>query len=172
MKMSEPLQPTLWQETELPLMSSQADSRAKTSVQQARRLALARTLEAVYSGKCLDLLLKYAPSLSSLKTSHGFSADQKKRLANGSGNFSGPWPRSGMMQNGLVLPLPALERRTSETASGLLPTPTRHNSKEGAYPAEYTRNTPTLATHAGGKINPAWSEHLMGFPIKWTDLQP
>lgn len=147
------------------------ENHVRTSAQRARRLALARELEAVYSGKCLDLLMSCAPSLSYLKTSPGFSADQKKRLANGSGNFSGPWPRSGMMQSGSVLPLPPLERRTSETACGLLPTPTRHNSKEGAYPAEYTRNTPTLATHAGGKINPEWSEHLMGFPSKWTDLQ-
>jgi len=89
---------------------------------------------------------------------------------NGLTTFSGPWPKSGMMQSGFAYPLPALERRTSENVSGLLPTPMKHNSKEGAYPAEYTRNTPTLATHAGGKINPEWSEHLMGFPHKWTDL--
>ena len=52
------------------------------------------------------------------------------------------------------------------------PTPTAHNSKEGAYPAEYTRKTPTLATHAGGKLNPQWVEWLMGWPIGWTDLKP
>jgi len=44
----------------------------------------------------------------------------------------------------------------------MLPTPTAHNSKEGAYPAEFTRKTPTLATHAGGKLNPMWTEWLMG----------
>lgn len=52
----------------------------------------------------------------------------------------------------------------------LLPTPTCHNSKEGAYPSEYTRKTPTLATHAGGKLNPDWVEWLMNWPIKWSDL--
>ena len=52
------------------------------------------------------------------------------------------------------------------------PTPTSHNSKEGAYPAEYTRKTPTLATHAGGKLNPMWVEWLMGWPLGWTDLKP
>jgi DNA (cytosine-5)-methyltransferase 1 len=54
----------------------------------------------------------------------------------------------------------------------MFPTPTCHNSKEGAYPAEFNRKTPTLATHAGGKLNPTWVEWLMGWPLEWTDLKP
>ena len=54
----------------------------------------------------------------------------------------------------------------------MFPTPTCHNSKEGAYPAEYNRKTPTLATHAGGKLNPMWVEWLMGWPLALTDLKP
>jgi len=54
----------------------------------------------------------------------------------------------------------------------MLPTPTCHNSKEGAYPSEFNRKTPTLATHAGGKLNPTWVEWLMGWPLGWTDLKP
>jgi hypothetical protein len=54
----------------------------------------------------------------------------------------------------------------------MFPTPTCHNAKEGAYPAEFARNTPTLATHAGGKLNPTWVEWLMGWPLEWTDLKP
>jgi len=54
----------------------------------------------------------------------------------------------------------------------MLPTPTCHNSKEGAFPAEYNRKTPTLATHAGGKLNPTWVEWLMGWTLGWTDLKP
>jgi hypothetical protein len=50
----------------------------------------------------------------------------------------------------------------------LLPTPTRHLSKEGAYPAEYTRNTPTLTAHVVGGgtgfLNGSFTEWLMGFP--------
>ena len=53
-----------------------------------------------------------------------------------------------------------------------LPTPTAHNAKECASPSEYKRNTPTLATHAGGKLNPTWVEWLMGWPLEWTDLKP
>jgi hypothetical protein len=54
-------------------------------------------------------------------------------------------------------------------AGGLAwPTQTAHNSKEGAFPAEFTRNTPTLAARAGGALNPDWVEWLMGWPIGWT----
>ena len=48
------------------------------------------------------------------------------------------------------------------------PTPTAHNAKEGNYPAEYTRNTPTLASPVGGKLNPKWVEWLMGFPLEYS----
>ena len=54
---------------------------------------------------------------------------------------------------------------------GYVPTPTAHNRKEGNYPAERTRNTPTLAAVAGGRLNPQWTEWLMGWPINWTDLK-
>jgi hypothetical protein len=61
------------------------------------------------------------------------------------------------------------------------PTPTAHLHKEGGYPAEYTRNTPTLTAeatqsegkpHSSGSLNPTWVEWLMGFPEGWTDLKP
>ena len=52
------------------------------------------------------------------------------------------------------------------------PTPTAHNAKECAATSEYNRKTPTLATHAGGKLNPMWVEWLMGWPLMWTDLKP
>ena len=52
----------------------------------------------------------------------------------------------------------------------LWPTPTAHNAKEGGYPAEHSRNTPTLSAVAGGKLNLRWVEWLMGFPDNHTDL--
>jgi hypothetical protein len=81
-------------------------------------------------------------------------------------------PRSGIAVDGMCFMLPPWVQNTYDRDYSYLPTPTCHNAKEGAYPAEYTRNTPTLATHAGGKINPEWQEHLMGFPAGWTDLRP
>ena len=54
----------------------------------------------------------------------------------------------------------------------MFPTPTAHNSKKCASPSEQNRNTPTLATHAGGKLNPMWVKWLMGWPLGHTDLKP
>jgi hypothetical protein len=54
----------------------------------------------------------------------------------------------------------------------MFPTPTAHNAKECNSPSEKNRNTPTLATHAGGKLSPMWVEWLMGWPLGWTDLKP
>jgi hypothetical protein len=86
-----------------------------------------------------------------------------------------PWssvtlPRWGMMRRGVCWERLTLGHRTSGRGSGLWLTPTAHNAKEGAYPAEYTLNTPTLAAQVGGKLNPTWIEWLMGWPIGWTDL--
>lgn len=81
----------------------------------------------------------------------------------------------GIMRDGECLNLAGSAQITPERACLLpepLQTPTRHNSKEGAYPGEYTRHTPTLAAQVGGKINPCWNEQRMGWPIKWTDLRP
>lgn len=39
----------------------------------------------------------------------------------------------------------------------------------GKSPAELNRNSETLATQAGGKLNPTWVEWLMGWPLGWTD---
>ena len=61
------------------------------------------------------------------------------------------------------------------------PTPTAHLHKEAGYPAEFTRNTPTLTAEVHmrngknqettGALNPMWVEWLMGFPLGHTDLK-
>ena len=54
----------------------------------------------------------------------------------------------------------------------LWPTPTARDYKDnGRSPAELARNSKTLATHAGGSLNPQWVEWLMGYPEGWTDLE-
>ena len=116
----------------------------------------------------LTLFAQVMPDGLLVKTSKGFS---QANLDGSLEKYSQTWPQSGTLSNGLIYRGGLSALPICETESGWLPTPTKHNSKEGAYPAEYTRNTPTLATHAGGKINPEWSEHLMGFPIKWTELE-
>src|SRR5690606_24638484 len=86
--------------------------------------------------------------------------------------FLETFPRWGTMLDGEFWGHTIAVLNTNAKESGFLPTPTAHNAKEGAYPAEYTRRTPTLGTHAGGKIHPEWTEWLMGWPIGWTDLKP
>ncbi len=83
------------------------------------------------------------------------------------------WPRSGSMQDGRCYLEKPLALPMNENECGLwLPTPTAHNAKEGNYPAERTRNTPTLGAVLGGKINPRFQEWMMGFPQDHTDLRP
>lgn len=90
------------------------------------------------------------------------------------------WKASATAPSHLLFQLVPSTPRTDETGSGFWPTPTAHLHKEGGYPAEYTRNTPTLTAeatqsegkpHSSGSLNPTWVEWLMGFPIGWTDLK-
>ena len=77
-------------------------------------------------GKCTESLANYDPDSRSWKTSQtSFIPELNK--------FAGRWPRSGMMRNGTLYPLPTSVRRTSANASGLWPTPTAHTA--------YDRNT-------------------------------
>lgn len=57
----------------------------------------------------------------------------------------------------------------SSSSPTMLPTPCARDWKDNNSPAEQRRNTPPLATHAGGKLNPEWIEALMGFPIGFTE---
>jgi len=52
------------------------------------------------------------------------------------------------------------------------PTPTAHMAKETNAPSEANRNEPSMASRVGGKLNPTWTEWLMGWPLGWTDLNP
>lgn len=114
----------------------------------------------------LESLAKYDHATHSWKT-------PPCSLLGDSVSFSPTWPRWGMMRDGVVYRQEALVQTTRGTGFGsLLPTPTCHNAKEGAYPAEYTRRTPTLATHVGGKIHPNFTEWMMVWPRDWTDLKP
>ncbi len=63
--------------------------------------------------------------------------------------------------------------RSLETFVKYYPTPTMRDWKDnGKSPAELNRNSTTLATIAGGQLNPNWVEWLMGWPVGWTDLKP
>ena len=167
MTMYEQSQQSDWLQTELESMSLQGASPAKTFQSQETKEEYKTERGAVYGQSAPVCLGSFDLNTPYLKTSQTFLMESGEL---GLSEFSGTFPRSGMMRSGTVYQLPNLARTTTEIGSGLWPTPTAHNAKEGAYPSEYTRKTPTLSAQAGGKLNPAWVEWLMGFPINHTDL--
>jgi hypothetical protein len=146
-------------------MSSAEGSHAKTLASLAKEQGL-EARAAAFGRTCEESLKKYNLTLCLLKIPrHCGSADLALSCET--------LPRWGIMLDGECLEFASLARITCEKGfSFTLPTPTCHNAKEGAYPAELTRNTPTLAAQIGGKVNPDWNEWRMGWPSKWTDLRP
>jgi hypothetical protein len=153
------------------LTSCAGDSPAKTLVPPVQTMMLMDSNEdwresiLACGTKWLESLKRFPPLRCSSKT-HPISA---LRDCTSSCNSLMRW---GITQGGVSLGLNILAQTTAESACGYLPTPTCHNAKEGAYPAEYTRKSPTLAACIGGKVNPRWNEQRMGFPVGWTNLEP
>ena len=108
-------QQTDWLQTELESMSSQADSPAKTSQSQATKQASQTERVADYGQSAPVLLGKFDPNTPSLKTSQTCLMENGEL---GLSEFSGTFPRSGMMRSGTVYQLPNLARTTTEIGSG------------------------------------------------------
>ena len=81
------------------------------------------------------------------------------------------------------------EPKLSGQVMSLWHTPTCHMAREGGYPAEFTRKTPTMTAEAytalgmtasgspgqterPGALNPAFVSWLMGFPPEWESCAP
>ncbi len=56
------------------------------------------------------------------------------------------------------------------TRPEFFPTPTTQDASNNGGPSQHKRNSLPLNAVAGGPLNPAWVEWLMGFPEGWTDL--
>ena len=115
-------------------------------------------------------------------------------LAGDWSEFSGTWPRSGMMQNGTAYPLPTLDDLIYETAYGFWPTPTAclahsgfsigtaikvkqgiRKRKSGAtigsslkWDARFIED---YQQNKSGFPNPRFLEWLMDYPENWTELR-
>ena len=120
---------------------------------------------AVYGEKWRELLKRFGLNLHLLRTPRVFALVDLSE-------YSKTLTRWGITLRGECLDVGNSAQIISESECLLLPTPTCHNAKEGAYPAEHTRRTPSLAAQVGGKINPDWNEWRMGWIVKWTDLKP
>lgn len=126
--------------------------------------------EADYGQNLHGLLAKFDPATCSLKTAQCL-------LSEDSAEFCVTLPRSGTMQNGCVYPLTIAKRRTSATGSGLWPTPSVTTTGGPTGLGGGSGNKKKLekmgmSAMATGRLNPRWTEWLMGWPCGWTKLTP
>ena len=96
-------------------------------------------------------------------------------LFGGLAEFSGTWPRWGLMLDGEFWELPTLARPTSESASGFWPTPTAVTAtggaalcKWGGTGARAKLRTMVTPKELNGPLNPEWVSWLMGWPKGWS----
>jgi len=87
-----------------------------------------------------------------------------------------PTPRSCSAMAAVFIPAAIAKAHTRfpnlESVVQRYPTPASMDWKDNGHsPAELNRNSTTLATIAGGSLNPTWVEWLMGFPAEWTALK-
>ena len=180
----------LGEQISLGLMSSAADSPAKTSVRLGSVSGWPERV-AAYGSPCGQLLASYNRDSSSWRTSQTCLIEGWERL-------SETWPRSGMTLNGTVYKLPTLAPLTDETESGLLATLTgkgnllapsmqKHpgcrrllqtliardgRSFKGNVPPPKHQGGVSLTQALGGPLNPLWCEWYMGYPEGHTELKP
>lgn len=132
--------------------------------------ALASKERALASGASMpELFAKFDRATSSWKT-------YQLCLDGDLETFSEIWPRSGTMRNGVAYLPPKSVRRTSEIASGLLPTltvvscehPGRIKLKSGQQTSLSMELSRLHGWKIGGQLSPTWTARFMGFPALWT----
>ena len=137
-------------------MSSAEDFRVRTSVAQGKvRASLEH--EAAYGVKWHESFAKWDRDSSSWRT-HQCS------LFGGLESFSETWPRWGMMRDGVSSERVMQEHRTSETGSGLWPTPCARDFKGPNTKASLTRKDgksrmdqlQNAVVHGGTKTQRTW----------------
>ncbi len=140
-------------------------SLAQTLALPENKQGLALRQEAASTVKSSALVAWFDQGSSTWKTS-------QQSLITDSEPYSQTLPVSGMLANGRLYELPTVGRLTKGTDGGVcFPTPTSHDSKKGAYPSEYNRNTPGIAVILGGKPSPMFQEWQMGWPINHSVLK-
>jgi hypothetical protein len=139
----------------------------------AARVVPSTTPEQDYGMKHSEEFAIYDPSTQSWRTFQDYSDVD-------SADFSGTWPRSGMMRNGIAYQLPLLAHHTSGIVSGSWPTPLASDwkgvgplgSKSHNYRLGGARLDATVQEREqrSGKTNPNWIDWLMGYPVGWTEF--
>lgn len=155
---------------------SAADSHAKTSLVLEKELELKES-EVGCGLNSQESFAKYYPPTHSWKT-------RQCSLLEGLDEFSGTWPKWGIMQNGECWEWLSVEGVINEAEFGLLPTPTKCDGK-GASTNSKKCNAGGLSYlryylhyHFGRHLStttyphPLFIEGMMDFPKGWTDLRP
>lgn len=138
----------------------------------------------VYGQKSFGWFAKLAPQLYSWKT-------LQPSIEGDLIEFSGNWPKRGMMRSGMCLALTTRAHPKSVIGYGYYPTPTVLMSGESNSIAQFyarknrqKRNFPKNSGYGAdlamfiklqnpeltGYLNPRWVEWLMGFPIGWCSV--
>jgi hypothetical protein len=117
-------QATFFDGMELPLMSSQADSRAKTLAALESKLASKKEPAQDCGPKLSDLLASYHRDTSSWRTSQRCLVALATNEGDGLAEYSETWPSAGMMRNGVSYRQQPWALPIAESASGLWRTPT------------------------------------------------
>jgi hypothetical protein len=169
-------QATFLDETEFPLMSSQADSRAKTLAALESKQASAKAQGPASGPKSSDLLASYHPASSSWRTSQHCLVAQVNSEGDGLAQFSETWPSAGMMRNGKAFSPKTLVCKYPDLEFGYVPTPRKSMWRKWWSRLDYHQNIeewgPTIYPELDGQwINVEWVEEAMGFPTKHTDLK-
>ena len=152
------------------LISSSAGSleHARTSQLQAMEKAWKES-EADYFSRSCAWPKKSSPNSYFLKTCQPSQAEADFRSLE-------KLPRWGMIVDGVLYPLQALERVTREIVGSYWPTPKARDGKAAGMQSESKRDNPSLPYRiwviTGRKMNLPWLEWLMGYPEGWTELAP
>ncbi len=157
------------------LMSYLAAFPARTSPQLEKEKELLEK-KAHYGFKCLELSKKLNQNTVSLKI---LRILEQKDLIQSSKDL----PTQGIMLHGVCYQQKTVEPITKEKEYGLLeklPTPNASDyiqrktsiSWKNQGRINYVLSNPEITGIYGGKLNPEWTEWLMGWPRGWTDLKP
>ena len=117
--------------------------------------------------RCSESLMRYDPDTHSLKT-------RQLSLFGGLVECSAILPRFGSMQAGECFLLPMLEHDTSVKGYGLQEvtgTPIKTRSYRSDAFRSGALSPYEICKNEGGVPRIEWLEHLMGWPIGWTDLR-
>ena len=150
------------------LMSYRAAFHAKTSQLQETETDLMES-EAECGEKCQGLLAKYDQDMHLWRTVQcSLLEDLNESLQT--------LPQWGMTVGGELYLLPTLVQTIDAKESGFTHvwgTPKAQDSRHALRDrGKGNLGEQVSGLHNGGKLNPLWTEWLMGWPLGWTDLKP